>query len=58
MLDRLWLGVVRDFLNVGIGSFRTGVFNLADASITAAALLLLARYCAVRLSRIQHSDAH
>jgi signal peptidase II len=38
-------GRVTDFLNVGIGSFRTGIFNLADMAILAGALLLiLSRY--------------
>jgi signal peptidase II len=52
MVDRLLYGVVRDFLNVGIGSLRTGVFNVADVSImVGATLLLLARFCAVRIQR-------
>jgi len=32
-IDRAVRGVVIDFLNVGIGSMRTGVFNLADVAI-------------------------
>ena len=31
--DRLMYGHVVDFLNMGIGSLRTGIFNLADVSI-------------------------
>jgi signal peptidase II len=31
---------VVDFLNVGIGPLRTGIFNVADMAITAAAILL------------------
>jgi signal peptidase II len=44
-LDRLQHGgAVTDFVSFGLGPFRTGVFNLADASIMAGvALLLLAR---------------
>ncbi|HSE57462.1 MAG TPA: signal peptidase II [Nitrospiraceae bacterium] len=30
-----------DFINLGIGPFRTGIFNLADVYITIGALLLL-----------------
>jgi signal peptidase II len=30
-------------LNVGIGSLRTGIFNLADMAILAGALLLIVR---------------
>jgi signal peptidase II len=42
LIDRLFYdGRVTDFLNVGIGSFRTGIFNLADMAILAGALLLI-----------------
>jgi signal peptidase II len=42
LIDRfLYDGRVTDFLNVGIGSLRTGIFNLADMAILAGALLLL-----------------
>lgn len=34
-------GRVVDFLNVGIGSLRTGIFNVADMAITGAAVFLL-----------------
>jgi signal peptidase II len=35
-------GAVVDFLNVGVGPLRTGIFNVADVGITAGAILLLA----------------
>ena len=41
LVDRVQLGAVRDFLNVGIGSLRTGIFNVADMAITCGALWLL-----------------
>jgi signal peptidase II len=42
LVDRLlYDGRVTDFLNVGIGSLRTGIFNLADMTIMAGALLLI-----------------
>jgi signal peptidase II len=42
LVDRLlYGGRVTDFLNVGIGSLRTGIFNLADMAILAGALLLV-----------------
>jgi signal peptidase II len=42
LMDRLFYGGrVTDFLNVGIGSFRTGIFNLADMAILAGGLLLI-----------------
>lgn len=33
-------GQVTDFLNIGVGSLRTGIFNVADMAITGGALLL------------------
>lgn len=41
LLDRIRDGYVVDFLNVGIGSVRTGIFNVADMAITLAFILLL-----------------
>ncbi len=42
LIDRVtYDGRVVDFLNVGIGSLRTGIFNLADMAITFGALLML-----------------
>ena len=42
LVDRVLLdGSVRDFLNVGIGSLRTGIFNVADMAITFGGIALL-----------------
>jgi signal peptidase II len=42
LIDRiLHDGTVVDFLNVGIGSLRTGIFNVADVAIMGGAALLL-----------------
>jgi signal peptidase II len=42
LIDRvIYDGRVIDFLNVGIGSLRTGIFNVADMAITFGALLML-----------------
>jgi signal peptidase II len=38
-IDRATAGRVVDFLNVGIGPVRTGVFNVADMAIMAGALV-------------------
>ena len=44
LIDRLlYDGRVTDFLNVGIGSLRTGIFNAADMAIMAGVLLLILR---------------
>ena len=42
LIDRVaYDGRVVDFLNVGIGPLRTGIFNIADMGITFGALLML-----------------
>jgi signal peptidase II len=33
LADRVARGSVIDFMNVGVGSVRTGIFNVADAAI-------------------------
>jgi len=44
LLDRATSGGrVVDFLNLGLGSFRTGIFNVADLAITVAAFVLIFR---------------
>jgi len=44
LVDRVARGSVVDFLNVGIGSLRTGIFNVADMAIMlGVALLVLCR---------------
>lgn len=41
LIDRIaYDGHVVDFLNIGIGPLRTGIFNVADMAITAGAILL------------------
>lgn len=42
LIDRvIHEGYVIDFINIGIGSLRTGVFNVADVAISSGALLLI-----------------
>jgi signal peptidase II len=42
LIDRLRFdGLVIDFMNVGVGPLRTGIFNVADVAITCGALLLV-----------------
>jgi len=41
LADRIHFGAVVDFLNIGIGSLRTGVFNVADMAIMLGVALLL-----------------
>ena len=42
LIDRLRLGYVVDFVDLGIGSLRFYTFNVADSAITCALLLLIA----------------
>ena len=42
LIDRIiYDGVVVDFLNIGIGNFRTGILNMADMAITVGITLML-----------------
>jgi len=41
LLDRIAYGKVIDFMNVGIGPVRTGIFNVADVAITIGAVLVV-----------------
>lgn len=42
LVDRVAMGTVIDFMNVGIGSWRTGIFNVADVAIMGGVSLLIA----------------
>jgi signal peptidase II len=45
LVDRIAYGMVIDFMNVGIGSLRTGIFNVADMAIMlGAGILVLESY--------------
>ncbi len=41
LFDRLMYGKVIDFMNIGIGDIRTGIFNIADMAIMAGIIWLL-----------------
>jgi len=42
LVDRIAMGSVIDFLNIGIGPVRTGIFNVADVAIMLGMTLFLA----------------
>lgn len=45
LIDRIRFdGYVTDFLNVGVGSIRTGIFNVADMALMVGMVLLLLAY--------------
>jgi signal peptidase II len=53
LADRfLYDGYVLDFIHVGIGSLRTGIFNVADVAIMAGILMLLIGERRVRRTRL------
>ena len=41
LIDRVTLGSVIDFMNVGIGQWRTGIFNVADVAIMTGVTILV-----------------
>jgi signal peptidase II len=41
LVDRIQKQTVTDFINMGIGSLRTGIFNVADMAIMAAVFILI-----------------
>lgn len=44
MIDRVLVGVVVDFMNIGIGNLRTGIFNVADVAIMAGLFTVIAAH--------------
>lgn len=48
-IDRVMYGRVVDFLNLGVGPIRTGVFNVADVAILAGLALLVVAHGRARL---------
>ena len=51
-LDRVFRGSVIDFLNVGVGPLRTGIFNVADVAIMlGAAITMVAVFRGYRSAR-------
>jgi signal peptidase II len=58
LIDRiLYDRHVTDFLNVGIGSLRTGIFNVADMYVTAGAIMMLLTTFKKRSSAINQPPA-
>jgi len=56
LVDRMTRGSVIDFLNVGLGPLRTGIFNVADMAIMlGAGLVILASYHADGDARTENS---
>jgi signal peptidase II len=43
-IDRVARGTVVDFLNVGFGSLRTGIFNVADVALMVGGVIFVSTY--------------
>jgi signal peptidase II len=57
LFDRITYGMVVDFMNVGIGALRTGIFNVADMAIMlGAGILILEGYRSGRHAPPKDSD--
>jgi len=41
LIDRITYGSVTDFFQIKLGFFKTGIFNMADVSVTLGVLLIL-----------------
>jgi signal peptidase II len=57
MVDRLRLGYVVDFVDVGLGNVRFYTFNVADSAISLSILLLLVAALVPSLVEGRHGDA-
>jgi signal peptidase II len=55
MIDRVLAGVVVDFLNVGLGSLRTGIFNIADMAIMLGLFIVVAAHIGHRPETVEAS---
>ena len=56
LADRIARGSVIDFMNVGLGTLRTGIFNVADVAIMVGVLVLVLTH--VRAGREPRPVAH
>ena len=57
LADRIARGSVIDFMNVGLGSLRTGIFNVADVALLGGVgFLLFAHFRSP--SRASHHEGH
>jgi signal peptidase II len=56
-LDRARSGVVVDFLNVGVGWLRSGIFNVADVAIMLGVFIFVVSELSARYAPRSNSDA-
>ncbi len=58
MYDRMVYGSVTDFMHLDFGFVRTGIFNMADLSITIGVLLIFADVIKRRIDKQSHPITH
>lgn len=59
IVDRLMYNRhVTDFMNVGIGNVRTGIFNVADMCVTTAVIILVIQSLKKDKTKEQHEQIH
>lgn len=51
LIDRIAYGEVTDFFHINIGFFKTGIFNMADVSVSLGAILIL--FLSLRYRKIE-----
>lgn len=51
LIDRISYGEVTDFFHINVGGFKTGIFNMADVSVTLGILLIL--FLSIRKSKLE-----
>ena len=57
LLDRITYGKVIDFMNVGLGPVRTGIFNVADIAIMlGATIVVVGSYRSDGRAQVRGSD--
>ena len=58
LIDRIMnQGAVIDFMNIGIGPIRTGVFNVADLAILAGIFIFAVFYAKKRHNQAKATDS-
>lgn len=51
LIDRIFRGSVTDFVNMGIGNLRTGIFNVADVAVTTGAIIMGLMFLQLKLTK-------
>jgi signal peptidase II len=58
LIDRVFRGSVTDFVNLGIGHLRTGIFNVADVAVTTGAIIMGLIFLKIKFMKKQSGTSH